>query len=46
VNLNEAAKPELVRPMVACTKLLELLAALPPCVIAGGVLRSKTLRAR
>ena len=32
-GVNEAGKPEFVRPNVARTKLLELIAALPPCVI-------------
>ena len=31
--VNEAGKPEFVRPNVARAKLLELIAALPPCVI-------------
>jgi transposase len=31
--VNEAGKPELVRPSVARGKLLELIATLPPCVI-------------
>ena len=32
-GVNEAGKPELVRPKVARAKLLELIASLPPCVI-------------
>jgi transposase len=32
-GINEAGKPELVRPAVAREKLHELIAALPPCVI-------------
>ena len=32
-GVNEAGKPELVRPSVARTKLHELVASLPPCVI-------------
>ena len=31
--INEAGKPELVRPNVARAKLLELIVSLPPCVI-------------
>ena len=31
--VNEAGKPELVRPNVTRTNLLELIASLPPCVI-------------
>ncbi|WP_218512055.1 IS110 family transposase [Variovorax sp. dw_308] len=31
--VNEAGKPELVRPNVARSKLLELIVSLPPCVI-------------
>lgn len=33
-GVNEAGKPELVRPSVPRAKLLELIAALPPCTIA------------
>jgi transposase len=33
-GVNEAGKPELVAPKVARAKLLELIASLPPCVIA------------
>lgn len=32
-GVNEAGKPELVRPQVARSKLLELIASLPPCLI-------------
>jgi transposase len=32
-GVNEAGKPELVRPNVARAKLVELIAALPPCVV-------------
>jgi transposase len=32
-GVNEAGKPEFVRPNVARAKLLELIASLPPCVI-------------
>ncbi len=32
-GINEAGKPELVKPNVARDKLVELIAALPPCVI-------------
>ncbi|HEV6967829.1 IS110 family transposase [Roseateles sp.] len=32
-GVNESGKPELVKPVVARDKLLELLAALPPCVV-------------
>lgn len=32
-GVNEAGKPELVRPNVTRAKLLELIALLPPCVI-------------
>ena len=32
-GVNQAGKPELVKPAVARDKLLELIAALPPCVI-------------
>jgi transposase len=32
-GVNDAGKPELVRPAVARAKLLELIAALPPCTI-------------
>ena len=32
-GINEAGKPELVRPSVARAKLQELVALLPPCVI-------------
>jgi transposase len=32
-GVNETGKPELVSPKVARTKLLELIASLPPCVI-------------
>jgi transposase len=32
-GVNEAGKAELVRPSVARAKLLELIAALPPCVV-------------
>jgi len=33
-GVNEAGKPELVRPAVPRAKLLEMIAALPPCTIA------------
>jgi len=33
--INEAGKPELVRPNVARAKLLELIVSLPPCVIGA-----------
>ena len=33
-GVNEAGQPELVRPSVPRAKLLELIAALPPCTIA------------
>ena len=32
-GVNEAGKPELVRPNVARAKLRELIAGLPPCTI-------------
>ncbi len=32
-GVNEAGKPELVRPSVPRARLHELIAALPPCVI-------------
>lgn len=32
-GINEAGRPELVRPAVAREKLHKLIAALPPCVI-------------
>lgn len=33
-GVNEAGKPELVRPAVARARLLELIATLPPCTVA------------
>ena len=32
-GINEAGKPELLRPKVPRAKLLELVASLPPCLI-------------
>ena len=32
-GVNQAGRPELVKPAVARDKLLELIASLPPCVI-------------
>jgi len=40
--INEAGKPELVRPNVARAKLLELIVSLPPCVIGMGHAPART----